>query len=218
MPKIDGIELARTIVADPSMGQPVLIMLSSHIERMTPSRMKEIGLSGCELKPIPAARLRTLILRSIGAPERGLKIVRTPEALRFQKALFEKTRILVAEDNPVNQKVALQFLKKAGFTADMVASGRLAIKAVQEHDYELVLMDVQMPDMDGLEATRYIRKAQENMAPGFPADLCIVAMTANAMSGDREICLEAGMDDYVTKPLTPTSLKIILDKYLKPTP
>jgi CheY-like chemotaxis protein len=123
-------------------------------------------------------------------------------------------RILVAEDNRVNQKVALQFLKKAGFAATVVANGQEVLTEVRRHPYKLILMDIQMPEMDGLEATRCIRAFQLGKEPGFTHEIRIVAMTANAMSGDREICLDAGMDDYVAKPLTPVSLNKVLEKYL----
>jgi signal transduction histidine kinase/CheY-like chemotaxis protein len=123
-------------------------------------------------------------------------------------------RILIAEDNPVNQKVALQYLKLAGYAADLATNGKEAVAAVRRKNYELVFMDVQMPVMDGFEATRQIRNAQEAGDPSVPAELRIVAMTANAMLSDREDCLAAGMDDYVPKPLTPAVLRAALDKYL----
>ena len=123
-------------------------------------------------------------------------------------------RILVAEDNPVNQMVARQYLKNAGFAAVVVANGREAIAEIHRHPHELILMDVQMPEMDGLEATRRIRATQAAQEPGFDSPIHIVAMTANAMAGDREICLAAGMDDYVAKPLTPANVRALLDRYL----
>jgi len=113
----------------------------------------------------------------------------------------------------VNQKVALQYLKNAGCPADLVANGQEALEAVQRYPYKLVLMDVQMPVMDGLQTARLIRKAQAAQEPGFAREIRIVAMTANAMAGDRELCLAAGMDDYVAKPLTPAGVKAVLDKY-----
>jgi CheY-like chemotaxis protein len=123
-------------------------------------------------------------------------------------------RILVAEDNLVNQKVALRFLKNAGYAADVVGNGKDAVDAVRTGNHSLVLMDVQMPVMDGLEAAQQIRRAQAAGEPGVAREIRIIAMTANAMSGDRELCLAAGMDDYIPKPLTPSSLKQALDRYL----
>jgi CheY-like chemotaxis protein len=109
-------------------------------------------------------------------------------------------RVLLAEDNPMNQKLALRLLRNMGLAADVAASGLEAVEAIGREPYDLILMDVQMPDMDGLEATRRIRAADPTIRPW------IVAMTANAMAGDREACLAAGMDDYLTKPIRPNEL------------
>jgi CheY-like chemotaxis protein len=125
-------------------------------------------------------------------------------------------RILVAEDNRVNQKVALQYLKNAGHAAKIANNGQEAIDELRLHPFDLVLMDVQMPVLDGLEATRRIRAAQTAKENGFDREIRIVAMTANAMGGDREMCLDAGMDDHVPKPLTPESIQSLLKKHLKP--
>jgi len=118
------------------------------------------------------------------------------------------------EDNLVNQRVALKFLKNLGHAADLASNGKEALEALRRYPYKLVLMDIQMPVMDGLEATQLIRKAQAGSEPGFAREIRVVAMTANAMTGDREICLTSGMDDYITKPLRPESLRDILHRYL----
>jgi len=208
MPEIDGLKLAKIIIQEPSFGRPILILLSSSGDRLTPVQLQEHGLAACEMKPLPAARLRATILRVLGKHTPDVKAPTATAPLAP-----DLPRILVAEDNPVNQKVTLQYLKNAGCRADVVSNGRDAVAAVKHHPYTLVLMDVQMPGMDGLEAAGEIRKAQAAKAPGFDREIHIVAMTANAMSGDREICLAAGMDDYVTKPLTPTGIKAVLEKY-----
>ena len=124
-----------------------------------------------------------------------------------------QARILVAEDNPTNQQVALSILKHLGLRADAVANGADALEALGTHTYDLVLMDVQMPVMDGIEATRRIRSAES--AAGKPR-LPVIAMTANAMLGDRSKCLEAGMDDYLSKPVSPQMFATALDKWLPP--
>ena len=113
-------------------------------------------------------------------------------------------RVLLAEDNAMNQKLALRLLKNMGIAADVAANGLEAIEAIEREPYDVILMDVQMPDVDGLEATRRIRTAAPAHRPW------IVAMTANAMEGDREACLEAGMDDYLSKPIRPEALATAL--------
>ena len=120
-------------------------------------------------------------------------------------------RVLLAEDNPINQKVAVGFLRNMGLSADVVTDGLAAVEAVARTSYDLVLMDVQMPGMDGLDATRLIRSAHVG---AFQPKLPIIAMTANAMQGDRETCLVAGMNDYLPKPITPASLALMLERWL----
>jgi CheY-like chemotaxis protein len=116
-------------------------------------------------------------------------------------------RILLAEDNAINQLVALKILGKLGYRADAVANGLEVIKALESIPYDLVLMDCQMPEMDGFEATRAMRNLKINIP--------VVAMTANAMKGDRELCLEAGMNDYLSKPVKPAELAATLERWLR---
>lgn len=233
MPEIDGLTLARMINDEPALGKPVLALLSSSSERMTAEQLAAHGLAAADRKPIPAVRLRTLILRVLGtkgpaSPAETVSAekvpaprsvpstapVSAPVVAKEAALATDHHLVLVVEDNLVNQKVAMKFLKNLGYTADLANNGQEAIAALRQHSYKLVLMDVQMPVMDGLEATQVIRKAQ---APGeefYARDIRIVAMTANAMTGDRELCLSVGMDDYITKPLRPDTLKGILTKYL----
>jgi CheY-like chemotaxis protein len=116
-------------------------------------------------------------------------------------------RILVAEDNPSNQRVLVEMLKRLGYRADAVANGREVIEALERQDYDLVLMDIKMPEMDGITATQVIRNLRPDSGPK------IVAITAFALEGDREKCLEAGMDDYISKPVQVKELAAILKKY-----
>jgi len=118
----------------------------------------------------------------------------------------------------VNQKVAMRYLQSIGRSATLVVNGQEAIVALHRQPYDLIFMDVQMPVLDGLEATRRIRKAQKAGDPALSPTLRIVAMTANALTGDREICLNAGMDDYISKPLTPEAVNAIIEKYLAKPP
>jgi signal transduction histidine kinase/ActR/RegA family two-component response regulator len=138
-------------------------------------------------------------------------LVADPEALPcVDSKEGDDLRVLVAEDNAVNQMIAVRLLKRAGLTADVVSNGRAAIEALRRYPYQLVFMDVQMPEMDGLEATQSIRKSQTLREEGFTRSIRIIAMTANAMAGDREICLAAGMDSYISKPISPRALEEIL--------
>ena len=216
-----ALELARTIAAAPAFGQPALVLLTAHGSGLTAAQLRENGLAGCETKPIFASRLRDRLARLLNGAVPSLP-VESPETAAAVAAGFRlpagAVRILIAEDNLINQKVALQYLKHAGYAADLANNGQEALAALRARTYELVLMDVQMPVMDGLEATRRIRQAQAAGEPGFAHGLAIVAMTANAMTSDREACLAAGMDDYLAKPLTPTGVQAMLSKYLKSQP
>ena len=233
MPEIDGLELARVINAEPALGRPVLALLSSTSDRLSAEQLSAHGIAAAERKPIPATRLRNLILRLLGATPitqttspivtatqpKSAPVARAPSVPAARRpepteAAAGNCLVLVVEDNPVNQKVALKFLKNLGFIADLANNGQEAIEALRRHPYRLVLMDVQMPVMDGFKATRTIRQAQAAGENGFGPDIRIVAMTANAMQGDQELCLAEGMDDYITKPLRPDTLKDVLVKYL----
>jgi CheY-like chemotaxis protein len=132
-----------------------------------------------------------------------------------QRALPVRTdvRLLIVEDNEVNRRIALRYVQNAGYEADLARNGREALEAIARYPYEIVLMDLQMPEMDGLEASRRIREAQAEKRPAFAHEIFIIAMTANAMEGDREACLAAGMDDYLSKPVVPAALKQMLEKY-----
>jgi CheY-like chemotaxis protein len=203
-------------MADTSLGNPAMVLVSSSGERMAPEQLREHGLAACEFKPLPAHRLRELLLRALGASRPAVVVAPAIGAGTTPPSSDTsiQPRILVAEDNRVNQKVALQYLKNAGQSAVIASNGEEAIAELRRHTYELVLMDMQMPVLDGLEATRRIRALQTERAAGFDREIRIVAMTANAMAGDREQCLAAGMDDYVAKPLTPDSIRIVLQRHL----
>jgi CheY-like chemotaxis protein len=132
----------------------------------------------------------------------------TLEPAQEKPAAAAPKRVLVAEDNPINQRIALKILEKSGFVAEAVGNGRLAVEAVRNGHYDLVLMDVQMPDMDGFEATAAIRRLDSALR-----EIPIIAMTANAMAGDRERCISSGMDDYISKPVSLPLLRSALERW-----
>jgi len=158
-------------------------------------------------KPIKPSALHDALATVLAGSEPRFKLDRAPEStVDKEMAKRHPLRILLAEDNAVNQKLAVRLLANMGYTADLAGDGLQAIAALDKADYDVVLMDVQMPECDGLEATRRIRAKWPDKA------LRIVAMTANAMTGDREACLEAGMNDYVSKPIRPAELAAALSK------
>jgi signal transduction histidine kinase/PleD family two-component response regulator len=212
MPGTDGLELAAAIIADQTLPSAALVLLTSRGERLTKEKMRAHGLAACELKPVHPGKLRLTLGRVLGgrhSPSTAPMI-----AVAETKETRNKSVILAVEDNLVNQKVIKLLLAKLGHTVDIVNNGQEALTALKDNAYSLVLMDEQMPVMDGFTATRFIRQAQAAGTPGFPPELRIVAMTANAMTGDREACLNAGMDDYLSKPVKPEVLRKMLVRYL----
>jgi CheY-like chemotaxis protein len=214
MPGTDGLELAAAIRADAALAAPAMVVLTSRSERLTPGELAARGLAAGELKPVHPEKLRACLARILtdarGAPAGAPRPL--PAAVEHEGA----GSILVAEDNPINQKVTLFLLRNLGFAADLAANGAEVLAALRQRPYALVLMDVQMPVLDGLEATRRIRAAQAAGEPGFQRPLCVIAMTANALNSDREVCLAAGMDDFMAKPVRPESLRAMLAKHLGP--
>ena len=207
MPEIDGITLAGNLRSLHNAQNIPLILLSSFGGK---AGELQTGLfAACLLKPIRPSALFDVLL-SIFAAQSPQPARSTPAKPTFdaEMATRHPLRILLAEDNAVNQKLALRLLSQMGYRADLAANGLEAIQAVERQRYDVILMDVQMPEMDGLEATRQIiiRLPEKKDRPR------IVAMTANAMQGDREICLEAGMDDYVSKPIRVEELVAALNR------
>ncbi len=216
MPVHDGLDLARMINAETTMPRPALVLLTSRGERLPQTELDAYRFAACELKPIHARSLHSTLARAL-ANARHRVVVAPPKSIANHAVRLEAT-ILIAEDNIVNQKVTLLQLRNLGYAADVVANGREAVAALRRKRYALVLMDAQMPEMDGVEATRHIRDAQAAGDPSVQPTLPIIAMTANAMSGDREICLAAGMDNYLAKPVKPDDLREMLERYLSTTP
>jgi PAS domain S-box-containing protein len=216
MPGMDGEALGRAIRMDPRMQNIHLIMLTSLAARGDASRFSGLGFSGYLTKPVLHKELQAVVRMALaGAGDSDLKNrpILTRHSVREKPPTFihGRFRILLVEDNPTNQQVAVGILFKMGLYADTAANGAEALSALGQIPYDLVLMDVQMPVMDGLTATRRIRAAA---SPVLNPRLPIIAMTAYAMQGDRDKCLDAGMNDYVPKPITPHILAEVLKKWL----
>ncbi|MEJ2155022.1 MAG: response regulator [Desulfobacteraceae bacterium] len=215
LPDMDGDELGRQIRENPKYKQAQLIMLTSIDMRSDTVQMQKIGFNACLTKPVSRSQLFNCLVtlfskKCIGKP----KVHGQPMGPQhsFTAAKFRNTRILVAEDNRINLKIALKMLEAFGLKADGVANGKEALEALARIRYDLVVMDLQMPEMDGLEASREIR---ENQYGKNSPDIPIIALTANAMKGDREKCLAVGMNDYLTKPIEPEQLMAALERQLK---
>jgi two-component system, sensor histidine kinase and response regulator len=213
MPGMDGIDLVREIKANPALTGVSVLMLAAGEHAGELVRVQELGIAGYLTKPVRRAELRAAIAR-VMADQAGGKKFGEPIAERETKhnSIFQAgkgLRILLAEDNAVNQRVARAILEKAGHQVVIAENGRLALRYLGEQSFDLILMDVQMPEMDGFEATGVIRENERRTGAHIP----VVAMTAHAMTGDRERCIDAGMDDFVTKPIQPSALFEVIAKF-----
>ena len=208
LPAMDGLVLSRLIKCDRELSSTHIIVITSLSERVEPPILRVIGIDECLTRPVKQSSLFDAIATSLAGEvlQQGSKSAERLAPVRMR----DDVRVLLAEDNPVNQKVAVRQLEKLGVAADAVANGVEAIEAVSRHDYALVLMDIQMPEMDGFAAARELRRRG--------ATLPIVALTANALAGDRERCLEAGMDDYLSKPIHEEELQRVLERFLPALP
>ncbi len=238
MPEMDGLELGGAIKADRTLQETLLVMLTSAGQRGDASRLKDAGFAAYLTKPVRPSQLMDVLSAVWGASVQGVELDLVTrhtlaearadgERSAPSKGLPVKARVLVAEDNIVNQKVAGRMLEKLGCRVDVAANGREATEMLERLPYDLVFMDCQMPEMDGYEATAAIRareasgaKRKASYEDGFDTrhskvtHIPIVAMTANAMKGDRERCLEAGMDDYLSKPVRSEDLLGMLEKWV----
>jgi PAS domain S-box-containing protein len=215
MPGMDGAALGRAVRSDDRLKDTHLVMMTSQDQRGQFKRMHEIGFDACLTKPVRVSdlcRCLSSVLTERAAGQNKRLLPKQPSLREIRRGVV---RILLAEDNITNQHVALGILKKLGLRADAVANGLEAVKALEAMPYDLVLMDVQMPEMNGLDATRQIRNT---VSAVLRHDIPIIAMTANAMQSDRENCLAAGMSDFLAKPLTPQALARKLDQWLPKDP
>ncbi|MCE9608720.1 MAG: PAS domain S-box protein [Chthoniobacter sp.] len=215
MPGMDGLELARHIKQDPKLATTKIVILTSMDREDDPEALRDSGVAGCLVKPVKQAQLfeclQTVMVPNVASGEIKASVGTSPKPMEIPPELEGLSlRILVAEDNPVNQKVAVCQLEKFGYRPDVVENGRLALAAVQHKPYDVIFMDCQMPELDGYEATRELRASG-----GRARQTWVIAMTANSLEGDREKCLEAGMNDYLSKPIKPEGLAVALSRFAK---
>lgn len=213
MPGMDGAALARIIRMDEKLKDTRLVLCSSLGQRGDAKKMKEIGFAAYLVKPVRHGEIINCLTAVLAGTMAAGKDQPLGTRYSVPESRQDSARILLAEDNITTQQVAMGILKKLGLRADAVANGAEAVKALEALPYDLVLMDVQMPEMKGLDATRLIRNPQSAVGDH---QIPIIAMTANAMQGDRKVCLEAGMNDYVPKSVLPQSLAEALSKWLPP--
>jgi len=210
MPNMDGLMLAHAIKDDPLTAAVHLVMLTSLGHHLDPNALKSAGIEACVLKPVQQARLLERLTDVLaGSLTRWAETVKASQKLpRVGPSSRTPINILVAEDNRINQMVALGLLQKLGYAADLAANGMEVLDAMKRTAYDIIFMDCQMPELDGYETTRRIRAEQRVHIPR------IVAMTANAIRGEEERCLDAGMDDYLSKPVRIDELRAAIERWV----
>ena len=201
MPRMDGFTLAERIKKNPALAKTTIIMLTSAGVSGDVDRCRKLGISAYMTKPIKQSELLDAIMLVVGTPTQGTKKIPLITKDKIRKPQ-RHLHILLAEDNIINQKVAIRILEKNGHKVSVANNGNEVLSALEKSRFDLILMDVQMPIMDGFKTTFSIRKKEKRTGSHIP----IVAMTAHALKGDRERCLDVGMDDYVAKPLKPEEL------------
>ena len=215
MPGMDGLMLAREIRKLPNLGNLPLVLLTSMGVRTDNPEFVAAGFAACLTKPVKPAQLFESLVRIVSGVRTAPKPTRTPGKLDPTLASRLPLRVLLCDDNLINQKVATRLLQQMGYRSTIAGNGVEALAAIERAPFDLVFMDVMMPEMDGLEATQQIRARQRNRAqnPNFKSPMIIVAMTASAMPGDRDKCLAAGMDDYLSKPVRPEDVRTIVERW-----
>jgi PAS domain S-box-containing protein len=201
MPGMDGFEVAARVKQDPQLHGAEVILLTSAGRSEDVARAKTVGVAAALSKPVKQSELWDAIVTALNVPGRQKARAPASAAASRRAKARQPLRVLLAEDNPVNQEVALRLLERRGHSVIVAENGKLALTAIERHKFDLVLMDVQMPEMGGLEATQLIREKEKSTSEHLP----ILAMTAHAMQGDRERCIAAGMDGYLAKPIDPKS-------------
>ncbi len=218
MPDMDGESLCIAIKTHPELIDTRLIMTVPLGHRIDAQKLHDVGFSGYLTKPLRRSQIYEAVAHAMGIESASPitdKVAEHRGAFIFRKGMAatngDRKRILVVEDNPTNQIVAVSILNKLGYRADAVSDGAEAIDTLQDIPYDLAFMDCQMPVMDGYEATRRIRRHETSV---LNPDIPIIAMTAHVMAGDREKCLEAGMNDFLPKPVQPGDLEALLERWL----
>jgi CheY-like chemotaxis protein/HPt (histidine-containing phosphotransfer) domain-containing protein len=210
MPDMDGFEVARRIRDEGKAGGATIMMLSSSGQYDEINKCREVGIATHLTKPVDQRELLSAIGRVL-AREPGQRAT-LPSSMLPAELPERRLHVLLAEDNAVNQRLAASLLQRRGHKVTIAANGVAAVAAFERDTFNVVLMDVQMPEMGGFEATAAIRALEEKDGSHVP----IIAMTAHAMKGDRERCLDAGMDEYLTKPLDPRQLCLLVEQMAEP--
>ena len=208
MPDLDGFSVAERIRANPALAETRLMILTSAGQRGDAARCSQLGVEVYLLEPVKPSNLREAVSAVLSRERAGPEAPVAPVTRHSLREDRTRLRILLAEDNPVNQRLAVRLLEKQGHTVVVASDGRQVLELLERQPVDVVLMDVQMPEMDGLEATAAIRQKEQDNGRHLP----IVAMTAHAMKGDRERCLAAGMDDYLAKPIQPRELYKLIER------
>ncbi|WGZ95902.1 MAG: response regulator [Candidatus Thiothrix putei] len=217
MPQMDGIALAKTIRSDHRHAHTPIVMLTSY--GISLEKQQQAGVQAAVTKPVRSITLRDVLLDTLRRHTLNHQTKPTPETTHpFPNIVLKsiasiEPAILLAEDNPVNALIAVTMLEKLDIHVEHVTTGKLALKALRNRPYQLVLMDINMPEMDGYTATRYIRKWEKEGI--FKQHIPVIAMTANALKGDRERCLKMGMDDYLAKPVKQDELLKVVEQWLQ---
>jgi PAS domain S-box-containing protein len=225
MPEMDGLALAKAIRADARLARTCLVMLTSLGCRLGPDELRAGGIAACLVKPVRQSRLHDTLANALAGVAALPPGAAGPGAAGLAGGAgpappARAWRVLVAEDNVVNQKLAVRQLGKLGHHAEAVANGQEVLAALQQAPYDVLLLDCQMPELDGYETARRIRRreAQGGVGPGAKPPLRIIAMTAHALAGERDRCLAAGMDDYLSKPVRLEDLRAALERALAQLP
>jgi CheY-like chemotaxis protein len=210
MPEMDGFSLAGYMKQHQDFTSATVMMLSSAGQRGEALRCKELGIAAYLTKPVSSSDLLNSVLTALGT---GVKKRKEPSLVTWNSLPEDQRRlqVLLAEDNPVNQMLARRMLEKLGHTITLVSNGKEALKALDQHPFDLIFLDVQMPEMNGHDAARAIRENEKRTGSHVP----MIALTAHAMSGDRELCLDAGFDGYLTKPMHGIKLKLEIERVME---